>query len=64
MSQSAVESGAITDAECATCGAVEPGTPPPSWSAANQTGRRVWTCGRCARDHIRSIEGKLDSPWW
>jgi len=27
-------------------------------------GRQIWTCDRCSRENLRSIEGKLDSPWW
>jgi hypothetical protein len=50
---------------CAACGAASPSpTPPATWSAAVTRGRRTWTCERCARDHIRSIEGKLDQEWW
>ena len=50
---------------CLTCGTVAPSDPPPlTWSAAVERGRKVWTCERCMRDNIRSIEGKLDSAWW
>jgi hypothetical protein len=49
---------------CSTCGAVAVGRPPVTWSAAVEAGRRIWTCDRCARDHLRSIEAKLDSSWW
>jgi Zn-finger protein len=54
-------------AVCATCGAVAPavtGAAPLTWSVAVEDGRRVWTCDRCARDHLRSIEAKLDRSWW
>jgi hypothetical protein len=51
-------------AACATCGTVAPVAAPITWSAAVEAGRRVWTCDRCARDHLRSIEAKLDSSWW
>jgi hypothetical protein len=37
---------------------------PLTWSASMQAGRRVWTCELCARQHLRSIEAKLDSAWW
>jgi hypothetical protein len=53
-----------TAATCATCGATAAEVAPLSWSAAVEDGRRVWTCERCVRDHVRSIEAKLDSAWW
>jgi hypothetical protein len=49
---------------CAACGTTAPGPAPISWSAGMEDGRRVWTCDACAREHLRSIEGKLDSAWW
>jgi hypothetical protein len=50
---------------CGVCGAIAPSVPPPlSWSAAMQDGHRSWTCDRCAREHIRSIEGHLDPQFW
>ena len=51
---------------CASCGAV-PEDPAPAlltWSRGIQNGREVWTCDACSRQHLRSIEGKLDSAWW
>jgi hypothetical protein len=29
-----------------------------------ENGRRVYFCESCARKHLRSIEGRLDSSWW
>jgi hypothetical protein len=50
---------------CALCGTAAPADPPPlSWSVSQQDGVRQWTCERCARDNIRSIEGRLDQHWW
>jgi hypothetical protein len=49
---------------CATCGTVATTALPATWSAATEAGRRVWICERCAREHVRSIEAKLDSTWW
>jgi hypothetical protein len=49
---------------CTACGATAPGPAPVAWSAAVEDGRRVWTCDACAREHLRSIEGKLDRSWW
>ena len=34
------------------------------WVLGVENGRKVWTCGRCSRENLRSIEGKLDSAWW
>ena len=53
---------------CVTCGSV----PPPvdeagaraTWAMALEGGRVVWTCATCSREHLRSIEGKLDPAWW
>lgn len=57
---------AQTPPVCATCGTV---TPDPAlaaitWTRGTENGREVWTCDRCSREHLRSIEGKLDSAWW
>ncbi|HET9658242.1 MAG TPA: hypothetical protein VFP72_23020 [Kineosporiaceae bacterium] len=55
-------SAAVT---CGVCGMNAPSYPPPlSWSAAVRDGQRDWTCDRCAREHIRSIEGHLDPALW
>ncbi|MFV0462976.1 MAG: hypothetical protein ACK5MP_07285 [Nostocoides sp.] len=35
-----------------------------TWSRAIEAGQVVWFCGACSRQHLRSIEGKLDSAWW
>lgn len=35
-----------------------------TWARGVEHGRPVWTCERCSREHLRGIEGKLDSPWW
>jgi hypothetical protein len=49
---------------CATCGTVAAGATPATWSLSTESGLRVWTCERCAREHLRSIEAKLDTTWW
>ncbi len=50
---------------CAYCGAVADGEQPPlTWVSAVERGRTQWFCERCAREHLRSIEAKLDSEWW
>jgi hypothetical protein len=35
-----------------------------TWARGVERGRVTWTCDRCARTHLRSIEGKLDPQWW
>jgi hypothetical protein len=51
-------------ATCAWCGATAD-PPPPTWSlATTERGREEWLCDNCARQNIRSIEGRLDSDWW
>ena len=50
---------------CEHCGVAAPGaTPPLTWSAGLEGDRRTWLCDRCAREHARSIEAKLDQDWW
>jgi hypothetical protein len=51
---------------CATCGTVaaDPALAAITWTRGTENGREVWTCDRCSREHLRSIEGKLDSGWW
>jgi hypothetical protein len=51
---------------CGTCGAVpeDEGRALLAWARGTENGRDVWTCDRCSRQHLRSIEGKLDSAWW
>ena len=39
-------------------------TPPLGWSWGIERGRRTWICQACARENLRSIEGKLDEDWW
>jgi hypothetical protein len=51
---------------CSTCGRVEEDESVArlTWALGVEQGRQVWTCDRCSREHLRSIEGKLDSTWW
>ena len=37
---------------------------PFSWITSVENGKRRVYCERCSRDHLRSIESKLDSEWW
>jgi DNA-directed RNA polymerase subunit RPC12/RpoP len=51
---------------CATCGrmAEDESAARLTWALGVERGRQVWTCDRCSRENLRSIEGKLDSAWW
>lgn len=54
---------------CATCGRVpasaqEAAQARLTWTRGLENARPVWTCDRCSRENLRSIEGKLDSAWW
>jgi hypothetical protein len=50
---------------CDFCGTTEPGDDPPlTWSTAVENGRSRVFCLACSRQHLRAIEGKLDSEWW
>lgn len=50
---------------CAFCGTVDPAEAPPlTWASSSERGVQRWYCDRCARENLRSIEGKLDSEWW
>jgi hypothetical protein len=37
---------------------------PFTWVVSVENGRRRVYCERCSREHLRSIESKLDSEWW
>ncbi len=50
---------------CDFCGRQTPGdTPPLTWSTAVERGRTRRYCETCSREHLRSMEGKLDSDSW
>ncbi len=53
---------------CAVCGrtpAAADGTQARlTWARGVEHGCAVWTCDRCSREHLRSIEGKLERAWW
>jgi hypothetical protein len=51
---------------CATCGRIpqDESAARLIWTFGVENGRQVWTCQLCSREHLRSIEGKLDSAWW
>ena len=71
LSPCRVFTGVVTQDEvivCAVCGhtpaAAEGEQARLTWARGVERGRAVWTCDRCSREHLRSIEGKLDSAWW
>jgi len=50
---------------CAWCGSVAPEPQPPlTWTYSVESGRALWYCDRCGRDHLRAIEGKLDAEYF
>jgi len=50
---------------CSWCGTVvEADQPPLGWTLSVEDGKQRWYCERCARENLRSIEGKLDSGAW
>ena len=51
---------------CGVCGRVSDDDPEArlTWVLGVENGRQIWTCDRCSRENLRSIEGKLDSAWW
>jgi hypothetical protein len=49
---------------CAFCGTrAETAEIPITWLTSVENGRRRVYCDRCGREHLRSIESKLDSEW-
>jgi len=50
---------------CDFCGTTAEGDGVPlTWTSATETGRLKYFCDRCSREHLRSMEGKLDSEYW
>ncbi|HRI98475.1 MAG TPA: hypothetical protein PLZ93_22810 [Nocardioides sp.] len=35
-----------------------------TWSTSVESGRPRTYCESCSREHLRSMEGKLDSEYW
>ncbi|MEV4945231.1 hypothetical protein [Streptomyces sp. NPDC053755] len=48
---------------CAHCGKTAEELPV-TWTCSLENGTRRYLCDTCARENIRSIEGRLDSTWW
>ncbi|HJR50218.1 MAG TPA: hypothetical protein VJ794_03875 [Gemmatimonadales bacterium] len=50
---------------CDFCGTSAPGDEAPlTWTLSVENGRSRVFCEKCSREHLRSIEGKLDSEFW
>ena len=56
---------AMARATCALCGQqAESEEAPLTWLTSVENGRKLLYCDRCARENVRSIEGKLDPVYW
>jgi len=49
---------------CTACGTTVEGDPPLTWSSSTGPRGTTWVCDRCTREHVRSIEAKLDEEHW
>jgi hypothetical protein len=49
---------------CDFCGRQAEDAETLTWTVSVENGRRRTYCDECSRDHLRAIEGKLDSEWW
>ena len=50
---------------CDFCGrTTDEGVAALTWSTAVENGRHRTYCDVCSRDHLRAMEGKLDSEYW
>jgi hypothetical protein len=51
---------------CSVCGAPAPDGEPvlAGWSTSSSSRGVQWVCTSCTREHVRSIEAKLDEEWW
>jgi len=59
-----VDSATAGPVACSACGTTVEGRPPLTWSTATGPGGTAWVCDRCTREHVRSIEAKLDEEHW
>lgn len=48
---------------CALCG-TSAESMPLTWTTSVERGRTLVYCDRCSREHVRAIEGRLDSEWF
>jgi hypothetical protein len=49
---------------CDFCGRTAAESDAIAWTTSFEQGRLRRYCESCTRDHLRAIEGKLDSEWW
>ncbi len=51
---------------CDFCGRPSPAGEdvPLTWSTSAENGRLRRYCDECSRQHLRAMEGKLDSEYW
>jgi hypothetical protein len=49
---------------CDSCGKQAEEAEAITWVTSVENGRRKNYCETCSREHLRAIEGKLDSEWW
>jgi hypothetical protein len=49
---------------CDFCGRQADDAETLSWTTSMENGRSRTYCDTCSREHLRAIEGKLDSEWW
>jgi hypothetical protein len=49
---------------CDFCGRQAEEADTRSWTTSRENGRVRTYCETCSREHLRAIEGKLDSEWW
>ncbi|WP_199549629.1 hypothetical protein [Streptomyces sp. N35] len=57
------QSRAVEQLVCAPCGTTAD-SPRPTWTCSVENGCRRYFCDDCSREHLRAIEGRLDSSWW
>lgn len=53
---------------CSRCGTNRDAEEDPAlalaWASEREHGVLRWLCPRCAREHVRDIEGKLPDEYW
>ena len=49
---------------CDMCGRQAEESETLTWTTSVEKGRQRTYCDECSRQHLRAIEGKLDSAWW
>jgi hypothetical protein len=49
---------------CDSCGKQAEEAEAMTWTTSVENGRHKAYCETCSREHLRAIEGKLDSEWW